>query len=66
MDTVWNIIVRVCKAILYLIVAPCLTLVSGLLITIDLVRNALLDEDDQDSELKLFHKFGVLLGIDDL
>lgn len=66
MDQIWEVVIKICKAIFYAIAVPCVAFVAGILIAIDMIRITFtFDDDGEDHEFTWFNKLKTLLGADD-
>lgn len=66
MDQIWDMVVKICKAIFYAIAVPCIALVVGVLIAVDMIRITFtFDDDGEDHEFTWFNRLKAFLGVDD-
>lgn len=65
MDQIWDMVVKICKAIFYAIAIPCIGFIAGIFIAIDMIRITFTFDDEEEHEFTWFNKLKTLLGADD-
>lgn len=63
MDQIWDMVVKICKAIFYVIAAPCIGFITGGFIALDMIRNTF--NDEEEPEFTWFNRLKTFLGADD-